>query len=486
MSLIMLIGIVVIAAIVLIFVGLSYVKAPPDQAYLISGPRKDMKIITGKAGFRIPFIDRLDKLYLGIIGVDVKTKSAVPTAEYINVFVDANVNVCVGRTPELRSLAAKNFLNQRSDIIAQKAQEVLEGNMREIVGQMKLTEMVTDRKAFAEKVMENAVPDMEKLGLEIISFNVQNFTDENNVINDLGIDNVEQIKKAAAIAKSDAKRDVAIKEADNKRSANEAQVVAATKIAEQNNALEIKQAELKSLSEVKRAAADMAYKIQEADQTKQLDVATTNAAIAQTEREVELQSQKIALKEKELDAVVRKEADAKLYAAQKQAEADLIERQKQAEAAAYEQVQKSTAAKQAAELEAEARKVMAEAELIQAQKSAEGIRVKAEAEAEGIRARGLAEAEGIEKKAEAQKKMGEASVLEMAFAALPEMTRAAAEPLSKINGITIYGDNGAEKIVKDVTNVTSQVINGLAANGIDIRQLLNNFFSKENTDITNK
>lgn len=482
MSLIMLIGIVVIAAIVLIFAGLSYVKAPPDQAYLISGPRKDMKIITGKAGFRIPFIDRLDKLYLGIIGVDVKTKSAVPTAEYINVFVDANVNVCVGRTPELRSLAAKNFLNQRSDIIAQKAQEVLEGNMREIVGQMKLTEMVTDRKAFAEKVMENAVPDMEKLGLEIISFNVQNFTDENSVINDLGIDNVEQIKKAAAIAKSDAKRDVAIKEADNKRSANEAQVVAATKIAEQNNALEIKQAELKSLSEVKRAAADMAYKIQEADQIKQLDVATTNAAIAQTEREVELQSQKIALKEKELDAVVRKEADAKLYAAQKQAEADLIERQKQAEAAAYEQVQKSTAAKQATELEAEARKVMAEAELIQAQKSAEGIRVKAEAEAEGIRARGLAEAEGIEKKAEAQKKMGEASVLEMAFAALPEMTKAAAEPLSKINGITIYGDNGAEKIVKDVTNVTSQVINGLAANGIDIKQLLNNFFSKENTE----
>ena len=98
----------------------------------------------------------------------------------------------------------------------------------------------------------------------------------------------------------------------------------------------------------------------------------------------------------------------------------------------------------------------------------------------------VTEAERIEKKAEAQKKMGEASVLEMAFAALPEMTKAAAEPLSKINGITIYGDNGAEKIVKDVINVTSQVINGLAANGIDIKQLLNNFFSKENTDIANK
>ena len=327
--------IVTIAVIAILFalIGIatmSYVKAPPNQAYLISGPRKDLKVITGKAGFRIPFIERLDKLYLGAIGVDVKTRSAVPTAEYINVFVDSNVNVRVGSTPELLTIAAKNFLNQDPNVISAKAQEVLEGNMREIIGQMKLTEMVSDRQKFASMVRDNAAPDMAELGLEIVSFNVQNFKDENGVIDDLGIDNIEQIKKTAAIAKSDAEREIAIQKAENERLANEAQVQAATQMAEQNTALDMRAAELKSQSEVKRAAADMAYGIQKAEQQKELDVAETNARIAQAEREVELQKQKIALKEKELDAMVRKEADAKLYAAQKQAEADLIKRQKDA------------------------------------------------------------------------------------------------------------------------------------------------------------
>ena len=463
------IGVIILVA---IFISLSYVKAPPDQAYLISGPRKNMKIISGRAGFRVPFIDRLDKLYLGIIGVDVKTKSSVPTAEYINVFVDANVNVCVGKSNELMSLAAKNFLNQKPDAISRKAQEVLEGNMREIVGQMKLTDMVTDRKAFAEKVMENAAPDMEKLGLEIISFNIQNFSDENNVINDLGIDNVEQIKKNAAIAKSDAERDVAIQKAENKRKANEAQVEAATQIAEQNTALDIKTAELKASSEVKRAAADMSYDIQKADQQKELDVAKTNAQIAQAERQVELKNQQISLKEKELDALVRKQADADLYAAQQKAEADLICRKKDAEAKAYEDIQRAKAMKQAMELEAEAQKITAEANLIAAQKEAEGIRARAEAEAEGIRQRGLAEAEGIDKKAEAQKKMGEASVLEMYFAAMPQIAQAVAAPLANVDSITMYGEGNQAKMVQDITTTISQIMKGVEnATGVNLASI---------------
>lgn len=465
------IGTIVLA--IAILVSMSYVKAPPDQAYLISGPRKDMKIISGRAGFRIPFIDRLDKLYLGIIGVDVKTKNSVPTAEYINVFVDANVNVCVGKSNTLMALAAKNFLNQKPDAISRKAQEVLEGNMREIVGQMKLTDMVTDRKAFAEKVMENAAPDMEKLGLEIISFNIQNFSDENNVINDLGIDNVEQIKKNAAIAKSDAERDVAIQKAENKRKANEAQVEAATQIAEQNTALDIKAAELKASSEVKRAAADMSYDIHKADQQKELDVARTNAQIAQAERQVELKNQEIALKEKELDALVRKQADADLYAAQQKAQADLVRRQKEAEAKAYEEIQRAKAAKESMELEAEARKIAAEADLITAQKAAEGIRAKAEAEAEGIRQKGLAEAEGIDKKAEAQKKMSNASILEMYFAAMPQIAQAVAAPLANIDSITMYGDNNQAKMVQDITTTINQIMKGVNdATGIDLNNVL--------------
>lgn len=479
----MVIGVIVaaIAAVVIVSIGvMSYVKAPPDQAYIISGPHKEPKVICGKAGFRIPFVERLDRLYLGAIGVDVKTRSAVPTAEYINVFVDANVNIKICQEPEYMKIAAKNFLNQNRETISMKAQEVLEGNMREIVGQMKLTEMVSDRQKFAKMVLENAAPDMMGLGLEIISFNVQNFKDENGVIDDLGIDNVEQIKKNAAIAKSDAKREIAIQEAENQRKANEAEVAAATQIAEQNNALEIRSSELKTQSEMKRASADMAYDIQKADRKKELDVAKTNSEIAKTEREVELQTQKIALKERELDALVRKEADAKLYAAQKAAEADLIKRQKEAEALAYEEIQRAKAAKESAALEAEARKMMAEAELIQAQKEAEGIAAKAQAEAEGIRAKGIAEAEGIDKKAEAQKKMGEASVLEMYFNAMPLIAQAVASPLANVDKITLYGEGNQAKLVNDITNTMNQIMSGVKdSTGIDLNTVMASYIANK-------
>ena len=469
-------GILIVLALLVVIALMSYVKAPPDQAFLISGPRKDLKIISGKAGFRIPFVERMDRLYLGAIGVDVKTRSAVPTAEYINVFVDSNVNIRVGSTPELIAIAAKNFLNQKREVIAAKAQEVLEGNVREIIGQMKLTEMVSDRQKFAKMVLENAAPDMAELGLEIVSFNVQNFKDENGVIDDLGIDNVEQIKKNAAIAKSDAKREIAIQEAENKRKANESEVQAATQIAEQNNALEMRRAELKQKAQVKQAAADMAYDIQKADQQKDLDVATTNAQIAKMEREVELQAQKIALKEKELDAVVRKEADAQLYKAQKLAEADLIKRQKEAEAKAYEEIQRAEAEQRAALARAEAMKAEAEAKMFAAQKEAEGIAAKYAAEAEGIRAKGVAEAEGIDKKAEAQKKMGEASVLEMYFHAMPLIAEAVAKPLSNVDSITMYGEGNQAKMVQDITNTMSQVMSGVKdATGIDPMTLLAGF-----------
>ena len=466
---------VVIGLIVLLGV-MSYLKAPPNMAFVVSGLKKEPRYIIGTNGWRIPFLERLDKLYLGVIGVDVKTREPVPTAEYVDVFVDANVNIKIGSTGELMNRAAKNFLNQKPMDIANKAQQVLEGNVREIIGQMELTQLVSDRQAFAEKVLQNVTPDMNKLGLEVVSFNVQNFSDPNGVIANLGVDNVEKIKKNAAIAKSDALREVAEREAENQRKANEAQVAAAKEIAEQNNALDMRASELKEAAEIKKAAAEMAYSIREADEKKKLEVALTQAKIAQMDEEVKLQAQKIELKEKELDALVRKEADAKLYAAQKQAEADLIKRQKDAEAKAYEEIQKAEAEQRAAVARAEAMKAEAEARMIAAQKEAEGIAAKYAAEAEGIRAKGIAEAEGIDKKAEAQKKMGEASVLEMYFKAMPLIAEAVAAPLSNIDSITMYGEGNQAKMVQDITATMSQIMSGVKdATGIDPSTLLSAF-----------
>ena len=164
---------VVIAIVVIAILCSGYIKAPPDMAYIISGLHKKPRILIGKAGIKIPFFERVDKLSLGAIQIDVKTGSAVPTAEYINVRVDSTVSVRVGRTDEMIALAAQNFLNVGREEIARKINDLLEGNIREIVGQMKLTEMIGDRKSFSEKVQENAVPDLARYGLELITFNVQ-------------------------------------------------------------------------------------------------------------------------------------------------------------------------------------------------------------------------------------------------------------------------------------------------------------------------
>lgn len=463
---------VVIALVVIAVLCSGYVKAPPDMAYIISGLHKKPRILIGKAGIKVPFFERIDKLSLGAIQIDVKTGSAVPTAEYINVRVDSTVSVRVGRSDEMIALAAQNFLNVGRDEIARKINDLLEGNIREIVGQMKLTEMIGDRKSFSEKVQENAVPDLARYGLELITFNVQNFVDDNDVITNLGIDNVAQISKNAAIARSNAEREVEVAKAANAKAANDAKVQAAEEIAKRNNDLAIRQANLQREADTEKARAEAAKSIEAENQRKLKDVAETEANIAKAQKEAELKQKEIELKEYELDALVRKQADADKYAQEKAAEAKMIQQQRDAEAMAYKQEKAAEAAKRAAELEAEARRAKADADKYAALAEAEAIRARGEAEAEAIRMKGEAEAVGIEKKAEAQKKMGEASVVEMIMTALPEMTAAAAAPLANVDNITMYGNDNSTRLVKEVTGITNQVMAGLKENGIDIYDII--------------
>ena len=453
----------IIAAVVVIAILASgYVKAPPDMAYIISGLHRKPRILIGKAGVKLPFLERLDKLSLGAIQIDVKTGSAVPTAEYINVKVDSTVSVRVGREPEMIALAAQNFLNVSRDVIAQKINDLLEGNIREIVGQMRLTEMVGDRKLFSEKVQANAVPDLRAYGLELITFNVQNFIDDNDVITNLGIDNVEQIRKGAAIAKSNAQREIAIAEAENAKQANDAQVQAKEEIARRNNDLAIKQARLQKDADQEVARAEAAKGIEAENQRKLKEVAETDANIARAEREAELKQKQIELKEYELDALVRKQADADKYKAEKTAEAELAARQRQADAERYEREQAAQAAMKAAEAAKYAK-----------EQEAAGIRAVGEAEAEAIRAKALAEAEGIDKKAEAMKKYGEAAIIEMIVGALPEIAKNVAEPLGKVDRITMYGEGNSAKLIGDIVNGTSQITEGMTQGlGIDLKSLL--------------
>jgi len=441
---------VVIAVIILLLFFMGYLKAPPDTAYIISGLGRK-RILIGKAGWRVPFFERVDKLSLRIMQVDVKTSEAVPTNEFINVTVDGVANVKISSDPELLKLAAEALLGKRPEELIGLVTQVLEGNMREIVGSVGLKEMVQDRQGVARKITENVVPDMRKLGLEVVNFNIQNFKDGAGTIENMGIDNVEQIRKNAQIAKANAQRDIAIATSQAQQEANAVKVQAEKMIAEQDAALAVQQAEMKVRADTKKAEADAAYSIQQETQRKTIEVTKVSADIARKEKEAELAEREIAIKERQLDAEVRKQADAMKYKAEKEAEAELVRRQRDADAKAYEAIK-----------EAEARKAEAEA-----------VRFAMEQEAEGIRAKGLAEAEAIEKKAEAQKKMGEASVLEMYLNALPEVVKNAAAPLAQTDRIVMYGDGNSTKLVKDVMTSASQVMDGMKeSTGLDLSALL--------------
>lgn len=455
MELAIIIGVVVILFVV--FILASYIKAPTDRALIVSGLRKNPKFVIGKSALRIPFLQRVDKLELKMISVDVKTKESVPTNEYINVNIDSAVKIKVGSSKEMLEKAASNFLNKNEDYIRNSVGDVLEGNVREIIGQMRLEDIVQDRKMFAEKVQENAAPDMARMGLEIVSFNVQNVTDEGNVIENLGIDRVVSISKSAQISRAESERDIAVAKANATKQANDARIEAETAIAERNNELEIKKQELKRAADVKKAEADAAYEIQQQEQRKTIEITTADANIAKQEKEIELREKEIAVKEKTLDADIRKQAEAEKYATQQKADAQLYQRQKEADRFAKEQ-------------EAEAVKAQGIAE-------AESIKAKGLADAESIKARGLAEAEAMEKKAEAMAKYGKAAMTEMIIKVLPQMAEAIAKPLESIDKVTIIdggsGENGVGTFSGNVPSVLAKTIESIKeTTGFDLTEVM--------------
>lgn len=453
MELAIIIGVVVILFVV--FILASYIKAPTDRALIVSGLRKNPKFVIGKSALRIPFLQRVDKLELKMISVDVKTKESVPTNEYINVNIDSAVKIKVGSSKEMLEKAASNFLNKNEDYIRNSVGDVLEGNVREIIGQMRLEDIVQDRKMFAEKVQENAAPDMARMGLEIVSFNVQNVTDEGNVIENLGIDRVVSISKSAQISRAESERDIAVAKANATKQANDARIEAETAIAERNNELEIKKQELKRAADVKKAEADAAYEIQQQEQRKTIEITTADANIAKQEKEIELRAKEIAVKEKTLDADIRKQAEAEKYATQQKADAQLYQRQKEAEAKQFE-IQK----------QAEAKKAQAEAD-----------RFAKEQEAEAVKAQGIAEAEAMEKKAEAMAKYGKAAMTEMIIKVLPQMAEAIAKPLESIDKVTIIdggsGENGVGTFSGNVPSVLAKTIESIKeTTGFDLTEVM--------------
>lgn len=453
--------IIAIVALMLVIIGFflaGFVSASPGQIKVVSG-RKGQRVIHGKTGWKIPIFERVDSMTAGMISVDVRTADFVPTNDYINVKADAAVKVKIGTDrPELFQAATRNFLYKSQEDIADEVRDTLEGHLRAIIGQMKLAQIVTDRASFAEKVQDNATKDLEEMGLEIVAFNIQGLVDDKGVIENLGIDNTEQIRKEAAKAKAKAQQEIAQQQAESDKLATDARVQADLEIAQKENDLAKRKAALKVESETENAKADAAYAIQQEIQRKEIEAQTAEANIIKQQKEAEIKAEEVKVREQELAATIRKQAEADRYAMEQQAEAELVKRQKAAEADLFE-----------TQKEADAAKARAEAERYQAEQEALAIEAKGKAEAEAIRLKLEAEADGLDKKAEAMNKYGQAAMTEMLVNVLPEIAKNVAAPLANVDSITMYGEGNNSKMVGDIMTTMNQVTEGM---GLDVRELI--------------
>ena len=502
------IAIVVLVIAILAILASGYVKASPNKAYIISGIKREPKVLIGRAGIKIPFLEKKDELILKQISIDIKTNGYIPTKDFIGVDIDAvaKVRVLTQRdvtvnakgevvagadpnkriTTEMANAAMKNFLNMNEDQIRDALTDSLQGNMREIIGTQCLKELCNDRKTFGDEVQAKAQKDMNALGIWIESCNIQKIEDENNLITALGQDNMSQIQKDASVAKAQADRDVAIARAQAQKDANDAQVIAETEIAQKQTELAIKKAELKKESDIKKAEADAAYKIQEEEQRKTVEITTANANLARQEKELELKEREVSIKEKALEAEVKKTAEANKYAAQQKADAEQYERQKRAEAELFEIQRQAEAEKAKSEAERFAKEQAAEAVKAAGLAEAAAVVAKGKAEAEAIQAKAEAEAAGILKKAEAMKQYGDAArqqmeldTLKVYFEQLPKIAEAVAKGYMNVESIKMFGGDSS-KLAGDIMTTVTQVTDGIKeSTGLDINEMLAKGFAKE-------
>ena len=482
---------VVLAAIifVIILIKSCWKVAGTNEVLIVSGLGK-VKTKSGGGIFVIPLVQKTQKMTLENIQVDFTSKNEIPTKDAIHVLVDAVANMSISQDPARQKIAASKFagysIRQIQDIVV----PILEGNIREIISQTEFEDLIRgDKKVFAERVQENVTPNLADLGIDLTTFNIQNFSDKNGVIRDLGIENIEKIKKEASIAAAKAKAEVAIEAAKADKAANDAKVEAATEIARKQTDFAIQKAEMQKQADTKQAEADAAKQIEAENQRREQEIATANANLARQEKEIELKAREVEIKERALEAEVKKTAeakkyaeqqaaDARLYATQKAAEADLYERERKAEAAKVEAEKKAAADLALATAEAEAQKKLAEAIEAEGKARAAAAQAQGLAEAEAIRAKAEAEAKGMLEKAEALKQYGDAAKQQMeldAVKVLYEQLPAIAEAIGKgyANAdIHLIGNDSGQLAGNMMGNIT-QIIEGFkGATGVDPMSVL--------------
>lgn len=472
-------GCVLAGIILLILVFKAFWRvAGTNEVLIVSGLGK-VKTKSGGGIFVLPILQKVQRMTLENIQVDFISKNEIPTQDAIHLSVDAVANMAISQDPERQKVAATKFAGYSIEQIREIVIPVLEGNIREIISQTDFESLIRgDKKKLSELVMENVAPNLADLGIDLTTFNIQNFSDKNGVIRDLGIENIQKIKKTAQISAAQAQAEVKIAEAEAERRANDAKVQAATEIAQKQTEFAIRKAELQKQADTEQAKADAAKEIEAENQRKAQEIATAEANLAKQEKELELKEREVAIKEKALDAEVRKTAEAQKFAEQQKAEAMLYATQKASEAELFEREKKAEAERIEAQKQAEAKKLMAAA--FQAEGEARAAAAKAEglAEAEAIRAKAEAEAEGMLKKAEAMERYGDAARQQMELDAvkvlyeqLPAIAQAIGAGYANAD-IHLIGNDSGQLAGNMMGNIT-QIIEGFkGSTGVDLNNVL--------------
>jgi flotillin len=440
------------------FYASRYKKVGPNQVLVISGRRRyavnpvsgqrervGFRVVKGGGTFIIPVLERVDVLSMEILTIEVEVKN-VYTVQGVPVMVDGVAQIKIRGDDSSMYTAAEQFLSKGPDGIIYVAHETLAGHLRAILGMLTVEEIYKDRDAFAQKVLEVSGGDLANMGLEIVSFVIKDIRDDKEYLDSLGRTRTAEVKRDAVqgeaaaqrdatIAQANAARDATIQSAMARQEGESAKYQAETKIAQAQKEYRVQKAQFDEQSNRSEVQAELARTLQEKITNQQITAQEVQIEVVGKQKQIEVQEQEVQRRAKELEATVRKPAEAEQFRIETLANAKKY--QTETEAAGE-----------------------AEATRLRGQGEAEATKARGLAQAEVIRAQGFAEAQAMEKKAEAWRQYTQAAVIQQLIEALPKVAAAVAQPLSQTDRIVVIssGDGaGASKITTDVTNIVAQV-----------------------------
>lgn len=424
-----LIVIAVVAIVAISLIVSSYQTASPDEVKVVTGLGNQTKYVSGGSVIIIPFFQKVDKLSLKLIDVNVDTAGFVPTKDFINLKLDGNATCQIRNTPEDLELAKTKFLNLSVGQIEEMIVKTLEANTREIIGTMTLKDISQNKEQFSTKVQEITQTELGRLGIEVLNFNIQSFDDEQGVIKDLGIENIEQIKKDARIAKSNAERETSITVSNNKELSEKARIDQELKTKALETEANIKKAEMDRKVNIENARTDMSYQTEQERIRKNLEEEIANANIMKAEKGAEVEAKKAIEYKNLLEGTKNADAESKKF----------------------EEMQ------------------IADAEAYRIKSIAEAMSV----ETKAIKERGLVEAQVVKAKAEAENTINESALALAVINALPEMAKSIAESMQGVDSINLYGSGAVEEYHGTLAMGLSASMNTMkTATGIDVADLL--------------